>query len=130
MHGDVRNVFHDLLQKKSSLYVKIFNMYLYTLSPETTSSTSSSPSLLSTTVALVNASFGFFSLARITHWVVRPVMRISARGTLTVCPSFEISITDHSFFCSGVSVNAPMTCPVFSVVAPTFTPDQPLHCSR
>jgi hypothetical protein len=33
-------------------------------------------------------------------------------------------------FSDSLSVNAPITAPVFSVVAPTFTPDPPLDCSR
>lgn len=65
-----------------------------------------------------------------THWVARPVTRTSASGTRIVCQSFEMRITDPFFFCSSVRVNAPITCPVFSVIAPTFTPLQPRHCSR
>ena len=82
-----------------------------------------------TTAADVNASSESLSFARITHCVVRHVIRTSARGTLMVCPDFDMSMTLLFTFSSSVSVNAQMTSPVFSVVAHTFTPEPPRPCS-
>lgn len=96
----------------------------------TTVFSSSSSSDRTTTVAEVKASPLSFSFARITHCVVRPVVRTLASGTRTVCPDFEIKITLLVFFSSSVRVNAPMIAPVFSVVAPTLIHEPHLHCSR
>lgn len=65
-----------------------------------------------------------------THCVVRPVTRTDSSGTRTVCPDFDIRITLFSFFSLSVRVNAPITVPVFCVVAHTLIPDPPLPCSR
>lgn len=90
---------------------------------------SSSSTSSAAMVALVKLSSESLSLARITPWVLRPVMRISASGSRTVCPVREIRITLLVSFSSSERVKAAIIFPVLAVVAPTFIPDPPRPCS-
>ena len=124
----------DKKEDESDIHIKRranlerYTFYSVTISSGRVSASSSPPP--SDTAAEVNASFLSLSLPNMTHCVVRPVTRTSARGTRIVCPDFEMRMTLLDSFSSTVRVNAPIIAPVFSVVAPTLIPDPPLPCSR